>query len=94
MLFRSVRGWATCDEPTPASTDIPPAPAAPGRITMHLGVDRFHADQDEATAIEKAMRDRTGAEARVAAILSVAADGRPRTKGLVVDGKRVELTWF
>ncbi len=40
------------------------------------------------------MRDRTGDAARVAAILSVGADGTPRTKGLVVDGKRVELTWF
>ncbi len=41
-----VRGWAMCDEPAPASTDTPPAPATPGRITMHLGVERIHADQD------------------------------------------------
>ncbi len=93
-----VRGWAMCDEPVPAATDPEPAPGAPGRITMHLGVERFHADQDEATAIEKAMRDRPdgdfGEQSRVAAILSIGADGKPRTKGLVVDGKRVELTWF
>lgn len=89
-----VRGWATCDEPVPASTDPYPAHATPGRTTMHIGVDRFHADQDEAVAIEKAIRDRDTGQARVAAILSIDADGKPRTKGLVVDGKRVELTWF
>jgi uncharacterized membrane-anchored protein len=86
-----VRGAATCNPPTPSTKD---GPGAPGAVRLELPVDRYYADQDEAEAIEKAMRDRAAEEARVAAILSIGKDGAPRTKGLIVDGERVELTWF
>ena len=86
-----VRGAANCNAPTPAAEV---APASDGAIRLDLSVDRYHADQDEAEAIEKAIRDRSEGDARVAAILSIARDGTPRTKGLIVDGKRIELTWF
>lgn len=62
-------------------------------VVLTLGVDRFHADQDEAERLEKILRDREQID-RMAAILSVSPDGAARTKGIVVDGKRVELTWF
>jgi uncharacterized membrane-anchored protein len=80
-----VRGDAVCTEPTPTSE---------GAVRLNLSVDRFHADQDEAIAIEKAIRDRDASEARVAAVLSIGRDGAARTKGLLVDGERIELTWF
>jgi hypothetical protein len=84
-----VRGSVICSEP------VPGADGAAGSVRMQLAVERFHADQDEAVAIEKTLRDtRPGAEAKVFAILSIGADGTPRTKGLIVEGKRVELTWF
>ena len=62
-------------------------------VVMDLGVDRFHADQDEAERLEKILRNRDQIE-RMNAILSVSPDGAVRTKGITVDGKRVELTWF
>lgn len=62
-------------------------------VVLDLPVDRFHADQDEAETLEKILRDREQVE-RMAAILSVSPDGAVRTKGITVDGKRVELTWF
>lgn len=80
-----VRGVATCNEPTPEIA---------GSVRLMLSVDRYHADQDEAEAIEKAIRDRDADEARVAAVLSIGTDGTPRTKGLIVDGQRIELSWF
>lgn len=86
-----VRGDASCEERIPPSGD---AQGFPGALRLHLGVDRFHTSQREAEAIEKAMRDHTTGEPRVLAILSIGADGTPRTKGLVVDGKRIELGWF
>ena len=80
----AVRGRAWC-EGAPAGEE--------GLVRTALSVDRFHADQDEAEAIERAMRDREGPQ-RVQAILSVGKDGVPRTRGLIVDGRRIELTWF
>lgn len=62
-------------------------------VVLTLDVDRFHADQDEAERLEKILRDRDQID-RMAAILSVSPDGAARTKGVLVDGKRVELTWF
>jgi uncharacterized membrane-anchored protein len=86
-----VRGSAHCNAPTPAAEG---APGADGAVRLDLAVDRYHADQDEAESIEKAIRDTDAQEARVAAILSISKDGTPRTKGLIVDGERIELTWF
>ena len=89
-----VRGNATCVEAIPATTGPNGFPGRPASVTMFLAVDRFHTSQHEAEAIEKAMRDRTTGEPRVLAILSIGADGTPRTKGLIVDGKRIELRMF
>ncbi len=87
-----VRGAATCNPPSPPSTEV--KTGQPGNVTMRLAVERFHADQDEAVALETAMRDVPDGETRLFAILSIGKDGAPRTKGLIVDGKRVDLTWF
>lgn len=87
-----VRGTARCEPP------FTPEPGGDGATTpatvfLDLSVDRFFADQDEAEALEKILRDRDNVD-RTAAILSVSEDGTVRTKGILIDGKRVELTWF
>lgn len=86
------RGRARC------SQQFWPSPTGDGGeeatvVALDLAVDRFHADQDEAETLEKILRDREDA-GRMAAILSVTPDGAVRTKGVTIDGKRVELTWF
>jgi uncharacterized membrane-anchored protein len=86
-----LRGAAMCSEPTPRAGNVD---GVDGNLTLRLAVERFHTDQDEALAIERAVRDRTGGEARVFAVLSVDKAGTPRTKGVIVDGERVELSWF
>lgn len=65
-------------------------------VTLDIGVDRFHADQDEAQAIEAALRARRPGEAAPSAyaVVSVGADGRARLKGVIVGGKRAELSWW
>ncbi len=88
------RGDARCETmfmPTPGATDGSGAEVA--TVVLELPIDRFHADQDEAMALEKILRDRDNVD-RIAAIVSVSDDGAVRTKGVVIDGKRVELTWF
>lgn len=90
----AARGSARCDTTFMA---MPGAPDGVGeeRVTvfLQLPVDRFHADQDEAEALEKILRDRTF-PGRLAAILSVTPDGAVRTKGIMIDDRRVELSWF
>jgi GDYXXLXY protein len=89
-----LRGNAHCSTqfvPLPGATDG--AGEERDTVILDLDIDRFHADQDEALALEKILRDRDQAD-RVAAIVSVSKDGAARTKGVVIDGKRVELTWF
>ena len=65
-------------------------------VTLDIGVDRFHADQDEAERIERALRARRadGSAPSAFAVVSVGADGRARLKGVIVDGRRTDLTWF
>lgn len=64
-------------------------------VTLDLGVRRFHADQDEALAIEQALSARRPGEPPSAfAVVSVGQDGRARLKGVVVGDKRTNLTWF
>lgn len=58
------------------------------------GVDRFHADQDEAQSIERALNASRTGPAQVFAIVSVGADGQARLKGLEVNGRRTMLSWF
>ncbi|MET0273907.1 MAG: GDYXXLXY domain-containing protein [Phenylobacterium sp.] len=61
-------------------------------VTLHIGVDRFHADQQEAEAIERDLRGATAAPAFV--VVSVGKDGKARLKGIIVGGKRTDLTWL
>jgi uncharacterized membrane-anchored protein len=86
----TMRGALHCNPPVPGADGAEPSP---GNLTLQLAVERFHADQDEALAIERAMTDRSSESARVYAILSVDDAGTPRTKGLIVDGRRIMLTW-
>jgi GDYXXLXY protein len=89
-----VRGAAQCImqfAPQPRDSEAPPQER--NTVILDLAIDRFHADQDEAMALEKILRDREQVD-RMAAIVSVGPDGTARTKGIIVDGKRVELTWF
>lgn len=65
----------------------------PQRVTLDIGIDRLHADQQEAQALEAALRagpDRPQA----LALVSVGRDGRARLKGVVVGGRRTDLDWF
>jgi hypothetical protein len=65
----------------------------PGRADLDIGVDRFHADQKQAEALERDLRagpDRPAAFA----IVSAGADGKARLKGLVIGDKRLTLSWF
>lgn len=64
-------------------------------VILDVGVDRFHADQDEAEAMEKILRARGGGRPAPAfAVVSVGQDGRARLKGVILDGKRTDLTWW
>ncbi|HEX2561553.1 GDYXXLXY domain-containing protein [Phenylobacterium sp.] len=63
------------------------------RVVLDIGVDRLHADQTEAEALEAALRagpDRPEA----LAVVSVGRDGRARLKGVIVGGRRTDLDWF
>ncbi|HEX5379949.1 MAG TPA: GDYXXLXY domain-containing protein [Phenylobacterium sp.] len=68
-------------------------PADRARITLDIGVDRFHADQRQSEAFDKALRDRKVGEASAWAIVSVGQDGKGRLKGVIIDGQRADLTW-
>jgi hypothetical protein len=58
-----------------------------------IGVDRLHLAQDEAEALDKALRDVSRPQdAHV--VLSVGPDGRARLKGLIIAGRRTDLDWF
>jgi hypothetical protein len=90
----AARGTARCESmfrPTPGAPDGVGEEVS--TVILQLPIDRFHADQDEAMALEKILGDRDSVD-RIAAIVSVSEDGAVRTKGVVIDGKRVELTWF
>ncbi len=64
-------------------------------VILDVGVDRFHADQDEAEAMEKVLRARPdGRPVPAFAVVSVGHDGRARLKGVILDGRRTDLTWW
>ena len=87
-----VKGTFTCSAPTPAQPGIEPMP---GWLSLHLGVDRFHINQADATRIERVLREqRPGEETRAFAILSVGRDGRARLRALLIDGERFDLSWL
>jgi hypothetical protein len=89
----AVRGTVICQNPQPDR--IGPSVLGPPSATLEIGVTRFHADQTEALAIEDVVGDRAAAgPPRTFAIVSVGTDGRARLKGMLIDGRRVELDWF
>lgn len=73
----AVRGTATCWD------------GDGGSVTLDIGIDRFHINQEQAQRIERVMQTRAG---NTYAIVSAGRDGRARLKGLVVQGERLELT--
>jgi uncharacterized membrane-anchored protein len=83
----TVRGIATCG-PGFVQRDTPQGPI----VRLDVGVDRFHADQKQAEAIERAVRSSRAAPAFV--VVSIGRDGKARLKGIVVGGKRTDLTWL
>jgi len=66
----------------------------PGRIELRVGVDRFHAGQREAEALDRALSDRKPGDQSAYAIISVGEDGVGRLKGVTVAGRRADLAWF
>ncbi|WP_293679057.1 GDYXXLXY domain-containing protein [uncultured Phenylobacterium sp.] len=86
----TVRGRLTCVAPVVSPPDAGAAQAEPTRTTLDLGVDRLHIDQAQAEAMERDLLRRAEAHA----VFSVASDGTPRLKGLIVNGRRVDLDWF
>ena len=66
----------------------------PGRVTLKIGVDRFHADQKQAEALDAALRGRKpNTPDQAFAVVSVGQDGKARLKGVIVGGRRADLTW-
>ena len=63
-------------------------------VSLDIGLDRFHASQKEARAIEAALRASSASEPTAFALVSIGKDGRARLKGLEVEGRRVMLDWF
>jgi hypothetical protein len=71
------------------------APDTPGSVTADLGVDRVSLSQAEATHVsELVARPVAQGGGTVQALISIGADGQARMKGLVVNGQRMELTWY
>lgn len=87
-----VKGTFTCSPPSPA---LPGVEAAPGWLTLDLGVDRFHINQSDALRIEQVLREQNPEEeTRAFGILSVGHDGRARLRALLIDGERFDLSWL
>jgi len=71
------------------------ADCLPDAVTLNLGVDRFHASQTEAEAIEAVLRALRPGDPPVAfAVISAGRDGRARLKAVIVEGRRIELGWL
>lgn len=84
----AVRGGVYCARMAFAEGDL-------NAVTLDIGVDRFHAEQSEAEAIDRALAARRpGEPVNAFAAVSVGADGRARLKGVVIDGKRTDLNWW
>lgn len=63
-----------------------------GQVSLDIGISRFHADQAQAQALEAAARQ-AGPETPALAVVSVGSDGRARLKGVIVGGRRTEISW-
>jgi hypothetical protein len=62
------------------------------QVEINIGLNRFHASQKEAQALDALIRDPK--QHAVYALVSVGKDGHPRLAGLRVDGKDTRLDWF
>jgi hypothetical protein len=86
------RGQASC---SPPPTEPDGSPPQPGSVLLNLGVDRFYASQAEAKAIgDMTAACDPSAGCPAAAIISIGPDTRPRLKGLMVNGKRIQMAAF
>jgi len=63
-------------------------------VILNLGLERLHADQEQAEAIQKVMLATRDGPATGLAVVSVGADGKARLKGVTAGGRRVDLDWF
>lgn len=63
-------------------------------VILNLGVDRLHADQEQAEAIQKVLLATRDAAPNGYAVVSVGADGKARLKGVTAGARRVDLSWF
>ena len=93
LLFRAVARSSRAVEPLARHlADLDGAVRAlnDGQQQLHGGITHVA----EAQAIEKALRQRRQGEAPAFAVVSVGDDGRARLKGVIVDGKRTDLTWW
>ncbi|MBS0386817.1 MAG: GDYXXLXY domain-containing protein [Proteobacteria bacterium] len=89
----TVRASYSCSPPSPADANRPPGES--GVLHLDLGIDRFYVSQAEAQRIERALAEqRSDSKRRVLAIVSIGRDGIARLKGLVIDGRRMELNWL
>lgn len=85
-----VKGSFGCNPPSPPEGSTP---GQAGVVTLDLGIERFYINQAEAERIGGVLGNQRPNEAtRVFAIVSVGRDGRARLKGLLVDGRRLDLT--
>jgi hypothetical protein len=81
----AVRGDIDClERPAPETT----------WVVLNLGVDRLHADQAQAEAIQGVLMTTRDGPATGFAVVSVGADGKARLKGVAAGGRRVNLDWF
>lgn len=62
------------------------------QAALEIGIERFHAAQKEAQALEALMR--TSGDHAVFALVSVGKDGRARLAGIRVAGRETRLDWF
>ncbi len=86
------RGQASCSPPPTQADGSPPQP---GSIFLNLGVDRFYASQAEAQEISNITAAcYPSGPCPAAAIISIGPDTHARLKGLVVNGKRIEMAAF
>jgi uncharacterized membrane-anchored protein len=87
-----VRGKADCEPPQPAQEG---QAAQSGWLDLDLGDSRFYADEAEVKQINDVLDERrVGAGDAVEAIMSIGDDGRARLKGLMVKGRRIELSFL
>lgn len=89
----AIRGHATCLGVTWTRPDGRRT-QSPITVAIDIGVDRIHVEQDEAEALEKALRGVDGPPPASWAVLSVDDAGKARLKGLIVGDRRVDLDWF